>query len=460
MKRFQFSQLALRSRTLVFLTLLAVLCLSFGGGTVSAQEGEIPETSAQSEDDELGFRLGSFRLHPLASIRTVYDSNTYNSSDPTGDLSIRFQAGLRMAVATKWLLFSAQGAVDYSLFLGLEDKRTKDLSRLEGNGGLGLRIAPDFIVSFGISDSMFATSVPDSVLFYRPQDRIVNSAIADFRVQPNGKSGTLKFILRYKNVFNKYLDDANKNYNYMRHNFEFQTQWSFLPKTTVFLLGEFAIVDYLDFKADSTGTTFSTTEPKSMPVRASIGLIGRITAWLNLTIAIDYQNLLTDGLANYSMVSGRTELGFKLARRTALKIGYNRMSNPASFFGHMTSNRFSLDLSQWFYKDQFRLNIYAGYDLQTFGSPDNTFFSDSPTAFQQALKSRLSGRMDHLISGSLALKYFPLKWLSLGIGYEITYRTSSVGSFHITEAAATNGDPKTNYDFSKHQATFDLSVAY
>jgi hypothetical protein len=55
----------------------------------------------------------------------------------------------------------------------------------------------------------------------------------------------------------------------------------------------------------------------------------------------------------------------------------------------------------------------------------------------------------------LALQYYPLKWLNLGIGYEITYRTSSLGTFQIVDSS----DPQ-NYEFSKHQATFDISVAY
>ena len=413
--------------------------------------------SAMAEDglgiktkDEKGFRLGMVHIHPALSVSTFYDTNVTNRNDNTiGDMALDASGGFKMNIPNDVAAFTLTGSVGYLKYFGIDDSATTSLDSLEASGRLALQFLRKSVVTFGVSDTVVRTTLPEGVTIFELQKRINNTARANVGIQPNGAQGNLKINLGYANDLQRYDSGINKDNNYLAHEITAQVSWAFLPKTAVFLAGSYRYTDFYDFTAGIS--PLYQQSPNASPVEVKLGLMGRLSPMVSINLYVGYANNLSVNLDNYQSANAKVEGVFQFLRRTRMKLGFERSSRPVTVYGYMAGNKAYLEFQQWAFNDRFRFNINGSYEYQQFGEIDPTI----PAAQVTGLVGK--DRTDHVLRAEASVGFYVTQWFSIAAVYKFLMRDSSLATFQVIE---NNVPIDQNYDFIKHQAMLNLRLSY
>jgi len=433
----------------VMWAIAGVLLICMMSGTALAEVGL--ETKAK---DKKGFRLGIVHIHPALAVSTMYDTNVQNTNDNTvSDLSLDVNGGVKLNIPHDIASFTLAGGIGYLKYFGIDNSRTTDLDSLEGNGRLALQFLRKSIVTFGLSDTVVRTTLPEGVTIFDLQKRINNTARANVGIQPNGAAGNLKVNLGYAFDLQRYDDAAYQNNNFMAHEVTAQVSWAFLPKTAVFLAGSYRYTDFYDFTAGQS--PLYQQSPNASPIEVKLGLIGRLSPMVSINLYVGYANNLAENLENYHSANAKAEGVFQFLRRTRMKLGFVRSSRPVTVYGYMAGNKAYLEFQQWAFNDRFRFTVNGSYEYQQFGELDPVIFTSAQAGQITGLQGQ--DRSDHVIRAETSVGFYVTEWFSIAVAYKFMMRDSSIDTFQVT---VNNVAIDQNYDFMKHQAMLNLRLSY
>lgn len=394
-----------------FVKAVAVVLLAGTGGFAHAGPGN-------------GIRLGGAegRIHPFLDVESRYDSNvSYSAADEElADVVLHFRPGIELTVPGDVASVELSGALDWAEYLGIDDPKTKDLSKLYGDAKLAAQFARRSAVSVRIDDD-FRRQVSASSATVLGNAVVSNSNVLTMSLPwtPGGGAlvltGSGQWILE---TFEEYEDlpgapDVSElGYSQFRGGAE--VQWRFLPRTSAVLSGAyFTRVPSASAATDTSGFD------------ALAGITGLLTARVAATAKVGYASTSTPA-RDTSTVVANVSLEWLPLESLSLRTGYTRSLGVDPIASVYSADAVNAG---------FRLRLAERFAFRTDARYTRLQFSALPGAETTFL------RVDPVIEGAFG------KWLTVGAGYVLNTRTAS--------------SPIANSpDYKKNEAFVRLALTY
>lgn len=420
------------------------------GQTPTGTNRPTPTAAAKGES---GFAIspdGRARLHLQLDTAVGFDTNPYSAPFDregfAGDVVARIRPGLTLNYPGSLINFDGGAFVDYGFLPGVIDPKTRAFLLFKSGAEADLEINRGGMFSFAIGDSFSFNSDPGQLFVGTFYTRLNNALRAGVGFRPGG--GTLAFKLDYTFNFEKYfslfqqVDIVDQGvFDNMGHFVRLRADYRFLPRTGVF--GELRAGVHL-YPFDTTGT-----QPISVPVNATIGVMGQISRSLTGMASLGYTNPLTfDSAGNISTltiigVTAQAELQWRITPSLETALGAQRRIRPAPLYQYSIDNRAYLRAKQNI-GQLFTFQGALGYNLMQFGV-EQSFANGQPLS-NQANGTRLDGVLDATISAN----YHIFSWLSVGAQNRLLWRLSNASDVET-------GD---NYSFLRNETLAILSLRY
>lgn len=385
-----------------------------------------------------GIRLGGSegRLHPFVELEGRYDSNVLvgTALDPSknlGDVIIHVRPGLALKVPGEMTSVELTAKLDYASYLGNEDAKTKDLSKLYAEAELGLTVNPKGSVGLEVNDTFRRSDRPEALSFNA--GLISNYNILDLRVpfRPGGGALTLNvnggWVLEtYEALFTGGFTCAPGNpacdptqlskLGYSELRAGAGVAWKFLPRTSALLEGGY-------FKRlPSDKALVPTGDPGGYRVAA--GLTGLVTPHIAATLKAGYGST-TGASPTLGTWLATAECEWMPTEASSLKLGYGHdfKVDPVALY---STNQVFLAARQ-LVAGRVALGLTASWDLLGYspGSETTNILQVSPVVGVEVTR-----------------------WLKAEVAYAYTDRSSSAGA-------------KTNIaDYTKSEAWLRATATY
>jgi len=385
-----------------------------------------------------GIRIGGSegRLHPFLEVEGRYDSNVFvnDQNVAAGDLVLHFRPGLTLAVPGEMTSVEAAAKLDFAQYLGLEDKGSKDLSKVYAEASLGITVNKTGLVGLEIDDTFRRSDQPSALSLGSGVVSNYNTLSVRMPWRPGGGALTLGLggawtLETFERFFSgatcatsgsAFCDTSTLNklgYNDLSATFDLR--WKFLPRTSATFEAQY-------FKRlPSDNSLFNgLNDPAGFRLKA--GVTGLVTTHLAATLDAGYgattsvSPTVGTWLADVELKWLPTETG-----TVALRYGHDFRTDPGV---HYELNRLSVEARQQL-AGRYALRATAAYtNLDYVGVPGTT----------------------RLISVSPAIEAEVTRWLRAELGYTYTDRASSAST------ALALASP----DYSKNEAWLKVVCTY
>jgi hypothetical protein len=371
-----------------------------------------------------GIRFGGSegRLHPFLDLESRYDSNVaYSAADQAiPDLILHVRPGVELKIPSDLAALEFAGAFDWAQYMGVDDSRTKDLSRFFGDARLAAQFVRHSPVSVRIDDD-FRRQVSTSSAAAAGRAVVSNSNVLSVSVPWTPGGGALVLTAKGQwmlETFEEYQDEpggvdvSDLGYSQVRGGAE--GQWRFLPRTSaVVSAGYFTRRPNASVADDATGFD------------ALAGVTGLLTARMSATAKVGYASTSTR-TRDASTVAADASLEWLPLEALSLRAGYVRSLGVDPFASVYTSDGVV---------GGFRLRIAERFAFRSDVRYDRLEFSAIPGADTAFL------RVDPTLEGMVS------RWLTVTAGYVYSSRTASWPV----------GAPP---DYSKNEAFLKLALTY
>ncbi len=368
-----------------------------------------------------GFKVGEGRLHPFFDLESRFDSaaavvakssTTPNSFEIAGDLMLRFKPGLKFELPGNNLQLNLAGNLDYVQYTGVINAGTRLASRLQGEADLDIGINRGGAVSLDIGDHFVRSDRTVTTILGVGALSLFNDARAKLNIRPGG--GALSFEPNYHlstEFFSPFsavrpagcaggsaaCDPGSvSKLNYMNHAFGLDARWKFLPKTAVVLDAD------LGYRMPIAGGVGSNL----LTLKAMGGLAGLLTPHIATTAKLGYGRDFS--LNSYSSLIAMAEIAWLLSQTAQIRGGYTRSFEPmgGGQFASYGDDRGYLD-ARVLLAGKLTLRGYAAYDYLSF-------------------RGTTPGSA-HNITGDAGVDYEIKQWVTVGVGYLFSNRSSTTG---------------------------------
>ncbi|MFN7131706.1 MAG: hypothetical protein ACK4N5_06460 [Myxococcales bacterium] len=384
---------------------------------------------APARADENGFKIGEGRLHPFFALESRFDSaaavvpknqSVPNSSfEIAGDMLLRFKPGLRFELPGNNLQLNLAGNLDYVQYAGVINPSTRVASRMQGEADLDIGINRSGVISLDIGDHFVRSDRTVNTVLGVGALSLFNDARAQVNIRPSG--GALSFEPNYHlatEFFSPFSavrpagcasnnpqcdPTAVSRLNYMNHRFGLNARWKFLPKTALVLDSS---LGYRTYIAGGQGVPL-------LGMKAMAGLAGLLTQHISTTLKLGWGQDFTNN--SYKSLIGTAEVAYLFSQTGQIRGGYVRTFEPVG--GNFISygdDRGYLD-ARFFLGGRVTLRGYAAYDFLSFRGASNTGSA-------------------HNITGDVGGDYQFFPWLTTGVGYLFTNRSSADGQSFLNLA--------------------------
>ncbi len=289
----------------------------------------------------------SLVLHLGLAIGVGYDSNVFFQSGNPNDSGVGaayLPARPTIDLATRSV--QRGGAephtLDFRLHLGSD---IRALASTDPNvyshwsagidAGIAATIFPQGATTFDIFDTYSRVSTP-------PYRSVINPGTASgninydmnqlglrLRLRPGGQR--LEIGAQYVLGFYLFENPEFRGKDFISNDFQLRASWKFFPKTALYLNAQETLYTYVVQDAN--------TPPSAYPLRVVLGIIGLITAKLEINANVGYGNSFTQaGGSNYpsspsyNNAIGQVELKWKPTLLTSVVVGY-RHDFPQALVG-------------------------------------------------------------------------------------------------------------------------------
>jgi hypothetical protein len=357
-----------------------------------------------------GIRFGGGRLHPYLVVRPLYDSNvTLDAGGQTiGDLLVHVTPGLNFEAEGERLVVTFDGALDWVQYLGLQGE-TDDLSRLDARAALGVIVNRDGALGLELDDRFTRSDQTQSLSLATAAISNANVLSVNVPWRPGGGALVLtaggEWIVE---SFEPYLegfvcdpatDPACDSAIYDQLGYDEihaigEVRWKFLPRTSAVLRAT-----WLDRMPSDETVALPASGLKVLG-----GLTGLVTSRFAATVEGGWGDTFESVGVPYSTWLANVELEWIAAETLRAKIGYTHGYDfdPGLQTALYGSNRVRLEAHALFGK--LTLGLVGRWDLLDYVlTPSTTqVLQISPTAEMEAAR-----------------------WLRLGLGYQLTARSST-----------------------------------
>jgi hypothetical protein len=355
-----------------------------------------------------GIRIGeSGRLHLIMEVDAGYDSNILLSARRLDGPVLDFMPGFTLSAPGRMVTVDFNGGLDYKLYTTSD---TNGLSRLFGNASLGLGFNRDGEVGLELSDSFTHSGGTRSYAIAQSVVANYNDLKVKVPFSPGGRALTLTvggdWLLE---TFESYVDYLTCNpalnptcttnigqYGYNQYGGSLEAKWKFLPRTALLLEGSY-------FKRDPKDTSLALAV---QGLKFEAGLAGLVTTHLAVTLKAGWGTSLNSGLVPYSTWLANAELEFVSQSPIGLRLGYlhTLQADTGKEFAVYGTHRAYLD-GKVLLGGRLTIHGMLSYDYLDYVGANVT---------------------SHILTFSPGLDYEVIRWVTVGAGYSITYRSSGL----------------------------------
>lgn len=397
--------------------------------------------ASASAHAQSGVEAGSLDINAGLRLELGVDSNPfYSPSDASPVSSGLLQINPRFSVRTRephMVALDASLGAKWEQYLS-QGSGASDTSGLDLDGGLGVRLNPQGVVSLRPSDQITWSNEPGYNPNSDPIQALYNRFALELALHPGGAdrgsrlgvSGDLKF--RYDST--RY-NDENDVFDNDGIGGELTLRYNFLPKTAVFLNASVMAVGYKteDGVPSADGTT-EAVNSDSLPIRAIVGFNGLLAPRLSLMVAAGYGGSAYDLGESLTTFVGQVDLGAHLAGKTQLHVGWERNFRDTLVANYATFHRLYLTYGG----SAARLNYAVGANTTL------STYSESTDANGDSFQYWEDERKETLVQASAEVSYTAVDWLTVGVRYQPTIR--------LTDAAVSSGLTSSDLAFGDHRA--------
>jgi len=348
---------------------------------------------------------GDAKLHPYLDLDVLYNSNVNDlATGEIADVILSVHPGLNLTVPSEWIRLDLGGKVGYSRYFGIESKELRR-NVVTGDADVKLAFNPEGRFQVEISDAFNRTEEPRDYTANQLAGRFSNSVKALLIGEPGGRA--LRLSAGYGFSFDYYDESTGlQSGNRESHNFFFDTRWRFLPKNSLLIHFDMALLEYPE-----AGGNFSNADAK--PLRASLGLTGLITRTLSFRLYAGYGDSLVESGDSFRSAIAQVALAQKFDFGLTLSGGYKRDFQPTTLFRYYNEDKVFLKLDQALLDGDLIIDLGFEYAFVGFGKAPTP--EADPSLNETACG--VGSREDHRLRLRLGLGYNILEYLSVRISY-------------------------------------------
>ncbi|MDY0000349.1 MAG: hypothetical protein RBU30_03545 [Polyangia bacterium] len=439
---------------------------------------KIPD-AGKSADRTQGLRFGQSVFHAGLALELGWDSNPlYASNKDTSSAYLRLTP--QLSLGTKKTGEDKLPFVVYNLSLGLDyvgylqelsSSSSKDRHMVGATAGAGLEFNPQGILRFALMETFTRTNEPRAGVDYG-YNRDYN--VLGFDMTWNPGKGFIDVLLGYRFILDFFEDpsgDTSANelaaFNAMRHEVKLKVAWRFFPKTAFWAQIDTGYLDYMrDFNEVSLGT-MAAGNRSSTPLRAMVGVTGRLTPFLIADVGIGYRGFFySEKLENefpgadfvedaHHDVAAHVSTTWQIAPTVGLRLGYQHDSHDSLVGDYYKADSVHFATLMEFFDRRLQLKAGIAWSLINY---KGLFYTDTTGDGCTVVSGNISSceRKDNYLIVDIGATYYFLNWLSVGLGYQM------LGNFTDFETVYTGaGEPRVQQpSFSKHRVFGLVQVYY
>lgn len=370
---------------------------------------------------ENGIKLGDGRMHPYLQLDThfIVNPGRLSSGDAPNDLVLVARPGLDILLPSDSLDLTFNGDLEYQQYLGIDKKRTRNLSTFAGQLGLNIDMNKNGSLGFRIRENLLRGADAANETVGGRLLHISNDAGLGVDIRPGG--GALIFSIDGGFFYDRYdrgdeLPSAADLDN-MRITPKLRVTWKFLPKTAVFLDAEGQITRYFT----------SVNKPANANILLTqLGAAGSISQKIALLLKAGYGNTFInspDG-DNWQSFVGQAEFNYLASETTRLRVGALRTVQATSLFKYFALNRAYLGFDQAI-GGRMHLGLKLAYNFQRYGI---------------ALAGPTNPRVDSHVTADITFSYQATEWMTVTLSDKLDWRASNYTQQTGTKIGYTNND--------------------
>ena len=382
-------------------------------------------TSGAAAAEGNGIKVGESRLHPYFDLEGRFDSAAAvvgagagsNGTKLVGDLVIHFRPGVKLeSPPDANFVVQMNAALDYNLFTGFVDAGTRQQSRLQGNAALDLTMNRNGLLTVEVGDNFARSDRSATAVLGVGVMSLFNDAKLQLDIKPGGALEidpsyhlTTEFFsplfTLYTRPPNCPVGDAScdpnsvSGLNYLNHTFGLAGRWRFLPKTALVLDTSYIIRTYVN---GGSGQQIGL-------LKTMVGLAGLITTHIATVLKIGWAQDVTT--SSYSSIIAQAEVSYLVSESAQARLGYLRSADPVG-------GRFVTFGDDRIYLDG-RVLVGGKLTLRSYLSFDNISFRAG---------GGNTARTDKNFTADAGADYEIKQWLTAGVGYVFTNRSSPAGA--------------------------------
>lgn len=427
-------------------TWLATACAMLILGVSATAHGEVGLSLTPVKDEAYrGVRGGGFVFVPYVTLEGRYVSNIFRQDSREVDLPwtaiLRVSPGFKLNNPTySWVKLAWDAQAIINQYWSEDDAASR-----QGRFGVETSLRADFfprsVFGFFVSDKYVREMVPPNYPTQsRRFDRNVNHAEAGIQIRPGGNA--LEIALSY--AFNFYLHDSTKEFDRFYHEARLLMTWDLLPKTTLFLDGNWR---YTDWQSVAPGLRVN-----SMPLRVAVGLKGFVTKKIGLMVKAGYGQGFYDNGPEYQNFIGEASIGFKPTPFTLIDVGYSRDFHDSYYSNYYVGDSAHLIFGQQLAR-RVNINLEGKYTYL-----QHAAFTPDPTV-NPGITPNQTDRRGHGLSASATLTWSAIRYVTLAVGYTFS---GVITDFKIDYPdTSLPGGVGTDYGgYLAHQVFLRLSLIY
>jgi len=388
---------------------------------------------------------GNFKFTPYVTSYNEYNSNFLSStSEKATVLMLRVLPGLKLENInnrTTDIKFAVN--TSYKYFISLNDYAKDTVannSDYDLDGSLSLAFFKTGNFSLYASDNFGKTSYSG---FSEPVRKFMNSFNIGIQTTPLGKA--LKFRLGYTFNFNKTILTNKLNekaqlaleaQDNMEHDFNFDIEWRFLPKTSVLLTTSYGFITH--YNASENASSLNVVD--SSPLMFKTGLLGVITPKLAAKLMIGWAYVMYNSGLNFNSLISNLEITYNFSKKTSLILGFENS-----------------------FKDVLFSNYLSYYDLYLKTKVSLTETIDLGFNFDATLNSYSDISMGDSVTSAPDRSEIDLKFSTFAsYNYKDQYKAELKYSVNkiITDFTTTSDGVVTEYDYLKHLVAFNFYIFF
>ncbi len=388
---------------------------------------------------------GAFKFTPYITSYNEYNSNFFKSTNNEVDvIMLKILPGVKLENRNKTnteLKFSLN--TSYRHFISLVDGAKTTVGNnndFDIDGSLNLSFFKTGNFSVYTSDNFSKLTYSG---YSTPINKFINNFNFGIQTTPFGKA--LRFRLGYsfgfnKTIFTDNLSDrtkiASEAQDNMEHNFNFDIEWRFLPKTALLSTTSYGFIIHYN---NDTSTSASLNIVDSTPILSKIGLKGVITPKLALKLMLGWAYVMYDSGSNFNSFIANAELTYNFSKKTSFVLGFQNSFKDVLFSNYLSYYDIYLNTDI-----ALTNNVNLGFNLNT------TLNAYSNVSLGNGISSPSSrSEIDGRFSTFVAYSYKAYK-------AELKYSARKI----FTDFTTTFNGNTTHYDYLQHLISLNFYIFF